>query len=453
MSFMTIEADPVETFLKEADPARLRDAILAMTRRYAEVAHAPAAFVPDESVIPPSGKVYGASEMELLVDSALDFWLTTGRFNREFEKKLSKFLGVHHVLTVNSGSSANLVALSSLTSPTLGPRALKPGDEVISVAAGFPTTINPLLQYGLVPVFLDIDIPTYNIKAEDIEAAITPKTRAIMLAHTLGNAFNLKEVMRVAKAHDLWVVEDCCDALGTTYDGKLVGSFGDISTLSFYPAHHITMGEGGAVFTRNSFLRRVAESMRDWGRDCWCDPGQDNTCRKRYKWKLGDLPEGYDHKYIYSHAGYNLKITDMQAAVGVAQLDRVEGFIAARKHNFAALTERLSRFEDRMILPRATPGSDPSWFGFPITLREGLPFSREDLLAELNGHKIGTRLLFGGNIIRQPYMKNYNYRVAGDLTNSDIVTERTFWIGLYPGLNEGHFDFVADRFAAFFAKF
>lgn len=453
MSFMTIEADPIETLLKEADPARLREAILAMTRRYAEVAHAPAAFIPDESVIPPSGKVYGASEMELLVDSALDFWLTTGRFNREFEKKLAKFLGVHHVLTVNSGSSANLVALSSLTSPTLGPRALKPGDEVISVAAGFPTTINPLLQYGLVPVFLDIDIPTYNIKAEDIEAAITPKTRAIMLAHTLGNAFNLKEVMRVAKAHDLWVVEDCCDALGTTYDGKLVGSFGDISTLSFYPAHHITMGEGGAVFTRNSFLRRIAESMRDWGRDCWCDPGQDNTCRKRYKWKLGELPEGYDHKYIYSHAGYNLKITDMQAAVGVAQLDRVEGFITARKHNFAALTDRLSRFEDRMILPKATPGSDPSWFGFPITLREGLPFSREDLLAELNAHKIGTRLLFGGNVIRQPYMKNYNYRVAGDLTNSDIVTERTFWIGLYPGLNASHFDFVADRFAAFFSKF
>ncbi len=446
----TIEMDTIEALRQSDDPEKLRAEILALTRRYAEIAHAPEPFSPGKSVIPPSGKVYGASEMSSLVDSALDFWLTTGRFNRDFERRLSKFLGISHVLTVNSGSSANLVALSSLTSPSLGERALKPGDEVISVAAGFPTTINPLLQYGLVPVFLDVDIPTYNIRADLIEAAITPKTRAIMLAHTLGNAFDLSEVMRVAEAHNLWVVEDCCDALGTTYNGKLVGSFGDISTLSFYPAHHITMGEGGAVFTRNSYLRRIAESMRDWGRDCWCDPGKDNTCRKRYNWQLGDLPAGYDHKYIYSHAGYNLKITDMQAAVGVAQLDRLDDFIAARKRNFVALTERFSRFEDRLILPQATPGSDPSWFGFPLTLREGQGFAREELLAYLNGHKIGTRLLFGGNVVRQPYMRTYNYRVAGPLTNSDIITERTFWIGLYPGLSEAHFDYVADCFAAFF---
>jgi CDP-6-deoxy-D-xylo-4-hexulose-3-dehydrase len=390
--------------------------------------------------------------MRSLVDASLDFWLTTGRFNDVFEAKLRAFLGVRHALTTNSGSSANLLALSALTSPHLRARALKPGDEVITCATGFPTTVNPALQYGLVPVFVDTSIPTYNIRPDMIEAAVSDKTRAIMVAHTLGNPFDLGEVMRVAKKHNLWVIEDCCDALGATYDGKMVGTFGDIGTLSFYPAHHITMGEGGAVFTNRLLLNRLIESMRDWGRDCWCQPGKDNTCGKRFGHKLGDLPRGYDHKYTYSHCGYNLKITDMQAAVGVTQLDRLEGFIADRRRNFDLLTQAFKPLEDVFVLPEATPNSDPSWFGYVLTIRKGVPFTRDALVRHLNAHRIATRLLFGGNLIRQPYMRERNYRVVGDLTNADIVTDDTFWIGLYPGLGEEHIGYVAEVIGDFLAN-
>lgn len=438
------EMTELRSLVGESDEPQLRRMILDLVGEYARRHHAPAQFVPGTSSVPVSGKVYGAEDMCSLVDSALDFWLTTGRFNAEFEERLATRLGVRHALTTNSGSSANLLALSSLTSHYLRGEALKPGDEVITCAAGFPTTVNPVLQYGLVPVFVDIDIPTYNIKPGAIEAAVTDKTRAIMVAHTLGNPFDLGEVMRVAEKYDLWVVEDCCDALGATYDGRGVGTFGDIGTLSFYPAHHITMGEGGAVFTDKPRLKRVIESMRDWGRDCWCAPGMDNTCGKRFCRKLGDLPEGYDHKYTYSHVGYNLKITDMQAAVGLAQLDRLDGFIEARRRNFDTLTQLLKPLEDHFILPEATPNSDPSWFGYPITLREGTKFSRDDLVKHLDAHRIGTRLLFGGNLIRQPYMQKQNYRVSGDLTNANIVTERTFWIGLFPGLTEAHLDYSVE---------
>jgi CDP-6-deoxy-D-xylo-4-hexulose-3-dehydrase len=431
------------------DEPQLRGLILDLVGQYARSFHAAKPFVPGESAVPVSGKVYGESDMRSLVDSALDFWLTTGRFNTEFEAKLAKRIGTKFALTTNSGSSANLLALSTLTSHNLRHRALKAGDEVITCATGFPTTVNPALQYGLVPVFVDVDIPTYNIQPEMIEAAISDKTRAIMVAHTLGNPFDLDTVMKVAKKHNLWVVEDCCDALGATYNGQTVGTFGDIGTLSFYPAHHITMGEGGAVFTRSATLKLLIESMRDWGRDCWCEPGKDNTCGKRFGHKLGDLPKGYDHKYTYSHAGYNLKITDMQAAVGVAQLDRLDGFIVDRQRNFDQLTELLTPFEDVLILPKATANSQPSWFGFPITLRADAPFTRDDLIRHLDAHKIGTRLLFGGNLIRQPYMKGREYRVVGDLTNSNIVTQNTFWIGLYPGLTENHIAYVTDVMAAF----
>ena len=431
------------------DEPQLRALIGELTGKYARAFHAPKPFVPGASPVPVSGKVYGEADMRSLVDSALDFWLTTGRFNDAFEAKLAARLGVPHALTTNSGSSANLLALSSLTSHYLRGEALKPGDEVITVATGFPTTVNPSLQYGLVPVFVDVDIPTYNIKPEMIEAAVTDRTRAIMVAHTLGNPFDLGEVMRVAEKHDLWVVEDCCDALGATYDGRGVGTFGDIGTLSFYPAHHITMGEGGAVFTGKPRLKRVIESMRDWGRDCWCAPGQDNTCGKRFNRKLGDLPMGYDHKYTYSHCGYNLKITDMQAAVGLTQLDRVDEFIAARKRNFATLTAMFREMEDVFILPEATPNSEPSWFGFPVTIRPGAPFTRDALVRHLDAARIGTRLLFGGNLIRQPYMRQRDYRVVGELMNADLVTENTFWIGLYPGLGDEHLGYVNQVIRAF----
>jgi len=444
------EAD-LQALADQSDEAGLRQMILDLVGEYARRHHAPPEFVPGTSPVPVSGKVYGASDMQALVDSSLDFWLTTGRFNAAFEERLAARLAVRHALTTNSGSSANLLALSSLTSHYLRGDALKPGDEVITVATGFPTTVNPVLQYGLVPVFVDVDIPTYNIAPGMIEAAVSDRTRAIMIAHTLGNPFDLGEVMRVAKKYDLWVIEDCCDALGATYRGQGVGTFGDIGTLSFYPAHHITMGEGGAVFTDKPRLKRVIESMRDWGRDCWCAPGMDNTCGKRFCRKLGDLPMGYDHKYTYSHCGYNLKITDMQAAVGLAQLDRLEGFIAARQRNFDMLTEMLKPLEDVFILPQPTPDSEPSWFGYPITLREGSPVARETLIKHLDEKRIGTRLLFGGNLIRQPYMRDRNYRVAGDLANADIVTERTFWIGLYPGLGESHLQFVTETIASFIA--
>ena len=441
--------DLVDSFRVAGDTEQLRAVILDLAALYADMKHAPKPFVAGESPVPVSGKVCGPEDMRSLVDSALDFWLTTGRFNDAFEARLRKFIGVRHALTTNSGSSANLLALSCLTSPSLKGKALKAGDEVITVATGFPTTVNPSLQYGLTPVFVDVDIPTYNINPEMIEAAVTDRTRAIMLAHTLGNPFDLAEVMRVARKYKLWVIEDCCDALGATYDGQMVGTFGDIGTLSFYPAHHITMGEGGAVFTDKIFLRRIIESMRDWGRDCWCAPGKDNTCEMRFTRQMGDLPHGYDHKYTYSHVGYNLKITDMQAAVGLTQLDRVEGFIADRRRNFALLSEGLAPFEDRLILPKATPRSNPSWFGFTLTIRPGAGFTRDDIVQFLNANKIATRFLFGGNLVRQPYMKDRSYRVVGDLTNADLVTENTFWIGLFPGLTPDHIGYMIETIARF----
>ncbi len=442
-------ASDLDALMASSDTERLRDVILDLSARYADLKHGARPFVAGESAVPVSGKVTSPEDMRSLVDSALDMWLTTGRFNDAFEEKLRKFIGVRHALTTNSGSSANLLALSTLTSPSLKGRALKPGDEVITVATGFPTTVNPSLQYGLVPVFVDVDIPTYNVKPEMLEAAVSDKTRAIMIAHTLGNPFDLGEVMRIAKKYRLWVVEDCCDALGATYEGKLVGTFGDIGTLSFYPAHHITLGEGGAVFTDKIFLRRIIESMRDWGRDCWCQPGMDNTCGIRFERQMGDLPHGYDHKYTYSHVGYNLKITDMQAAVGLSQIERVDDFIAARRRNFALLSEGMAAFEDALILPKATPRSDPSWFGFPLTVRDGAGFTRDEIVQFLNANKIATRFLFGGNLIRQPYMKGRDYRVVGDLTNADIVTERTFWVGLFPGLTSDHIGYMLEQFGRF----
>lgn len=427
----------------------LRGQIQALVAEYAEAAAPVQPFVPGRSVIPPSGKVIGAPEMQRMVDAALDGWLTTGRFNEAFEARLASYLGVKHVLTCNSGSSANLLAFSALTSPLLGAKAIRPGDEVIGVAAGFPTTVNPILQCGAVPVLVDVTLPTYNIDVDQLRAAITPRTRAIMLAHTLGNPFNLDVVMRLAREHGLWVVEDCCDALGSRYRGQLVGSFGDIGTLSFYPAHHITMGEGGAVFTQCDTLRRAIESLRDWGRDCWCAPGRDNTCGKRYCWKLGDLPEGYDHKYTYSHLGYNLKITDAQAACALAQMDRLEGFIEARRRNFGFLHDRLQDLQEFVMLPEPTNCSEPSWFGFPITLRPEANLRRLDLLQHLDSQRIGTRLIFAGNLTRQPYMKGRNYRVAGTLTNTDVVMNDSFWIGLYPSLGEEQLDFVARTLSDF----
>ena len=384
-----------------------------------------------------------------MVDAALDGWLTAGRFNKEFEKRLAKYLGVNHLITTNSGSSANLLAFSTLTSSRLGNRAIKIGDEVIGVAAGFPTTVNPIIQFGAVPVFVDIELSTHNIDPEKIEAAISPKTKAIMLAHSLGNPFNLTVVKKLCEKYGLWLIEDCCDALGSRFEGELVGTFGDIATLSFYPAHHITMGEGGAVFTNNSELISIAESFRDWGRDCYCPPGKDNTCGKRFCWKLGDLPEGYDHKYTYSHLGYNLKITDMQAACALAQLDKLDKFIQLRKENFEYLKDRLTSCEEYLLLPEATPNSDPSWFGFLISLRPEANLRRVDLLEYLDQNKIGTRLLFAGNLTRQPYMLGRNFRVSGNLTNTDYVMENSFWIGVYPGLTKEMLNFSVEKIESF----
>jgi CDP-6-deoxy-D-xylo-4-hexulose-3-dehydrase len=435
--------------MQNANTNAIRAQIAKLVEEYAAIALAPQPFLPGASVVPPSGKVLDASELKLMVEASLDGWLTTGRFNDEFEAKLAAFLGVRYLITVNSGSSANLVAFTTLTSPALGERAIKPGDEVIGVAAGFPTTVNPILQFGAVPVFVDVEIGTYNIDASKIEAAISPKTKAIMLAHTLGNPYNLEVITALCKKYNLWLVEDCCDALGSTYNGQLVGTFGDIGTLSFYPAHHITMGEGGAVFTNNPDLKRIAESFRDWGRDCYCAPGKDNTCGRRFSQQFGSLPEGYDHKYTYSHLGYNLKITDMQAACGLAQLEKAPRFIAQRKEHFAFLKERLASCEEFLILPEATPNSDPSWFGFPITLREDCPVSRVDLLQYLDQNRVGTRLLFAGNLTRQPYMTGRNYRVSGDLTNTDIVMNNTFWIGVQPALTEPMMEFSVSKIEAF----
>jgi len=428
---------------------QIRKQISDLVKQYADLQYTPTSFEAGKHTVPPSGKVIGVAELQNMVEASLDGWLTTGRFNDAFEKRLSEFLGVKHVLTTNSGSSANLLAFNTLTSHKLGDRAVKPGDEVISVAAGFPTTVNPIMQFGAVPVFVDVHIPTYNIDPTKLEAAISPKTKAIMLAHTLGNPYNLDVVTALAKKHGLWLIEDCCDALGSTYKGKLVGTFGDIGTLSFYPAHHITMGEGGAVFTNSNELKKIIESFRDWGRDCYCGPGKDNTCNKRFGWKLGELPEGYDHKYTYSHLGYNLKISDMQAACALAQMDRLEGFIETRKRNFSFLKQRLKSCEEFMILPEETPNSEPSWFGFPITLRENAGTNRVDLLQYLDERKIGTRLLFAGNLTRQPYMFGRNFRVSDELSNTDSIMEKTFWIGVYPGLSEEMLNFTADKLENF----
>jgi len=434
---------------KKIEQDNLRKQIGELVDRYASIEFSPKAFEPGTTLVPPSGKVIGAEELRNMVDASLDGWLTTGRFNEQFEKKLAEFIGVKYAITVNSGSSANLVAFSTLTSPKLGERAIKQGDEVIGVAAGFPTTVNPIIQFGATPVFVDVDQFTHNIDASKVEAAIGPKTKAIMLAHSLGNPFNLEVIVALCRKYNLWLIEDCCDALGTTYRGQMVGTFGDIGTLSFYPAHHITMGEGGAVFTNNYELKKIAESFRDWGRDCYCPPGKDNTCGKRFCWKLGSLPEGYDHKYTYSHLGYNLKITDMQAACALAQLEKAPAFIQARKDNFKFLKERLSTCEEFLQLPEPTEGSDPSWFGFPITIKENSPVSRLDLTTYLDQNKIGTRLLFAGNLTRQPYMINAKYRVSGELSNTDKVMNNTFWIGVQPALTKEMLEFVVEKIESY----
>jgi CDP-6-deoxy-D-xylo-4-hexulose-3-dehydrase len=428
---------------------KIRKNISSLVKKYSDLEFKKIKFIPGKTTIPPTGKVIGDLELQNMVEASLDGWLTAGRFNKEFEKRLAKFIGIKQLLTVNSGSSANLIAFSSLTSPKLKERAIKPLDEVITVAAGFPTTINPIVQYGAVPVFVDVKIPTYNIDENAIEEAITPKTKAIMIAHTLGNPFNLKIVKSICEKYNLWLVEDSCDALGSTYDNKMVGTFGDISTLSFYPAHHITMGEGGAVFTNNIRLKMIAQSFRDWGRDCYCEPGKENTCNKRFDWQLGDLPKGYDHKYIYSHAGYNMKITDMQAACGLAQLNRIKKFIKSRKSNFKYIYEGLKSHEDLLILPEATKNSDPSWFGFPITLRDNISTTRTELLRNLDKKKIGFRLLFSGNVTKQPYMMERKFRTIGNLTNTSIIMNNTFWIGLYPGLTHSELDFVIEQIKKF----
>ncbi len=431
------------------DLNELRFQIGSLVKQFADKALVRPPFVPGDTAIPPSGKLIGAEEIQMMVEASLDGWLTAGRFNAAFEERLAKFLGVKHLITVNSGSSANLVAFSALTSHKLGDRAIKPGDEVIGVAAGFPTTVNPIIQFGAVPVFVDVELGTYNIDVSNLEAAISSKTKAVMLAHTLGNPYNLEAITAFCKKYNLWLIEDCCDALGSTYNGQLVGTFGDIGTLSFYPAHHITMGEGGAVFTNNGELKSISESFRDWGRDCYCPPGKDNTCGKRFCWKLGALPEGYDHKYTYGHLGYNLKITDMQAACGLAQLDKAPTFIQKRKDNFKYLKERLATCEEFLILPEATKNSNPSWFGFPITIKDNSPVSRVELLDYLDQGKVGTRLLFAGNLTRQPYMAGRNYRVSGDLKNTDVVMNNTFWVGVQPSLTQDMLEYCATKIENF----
>tara|TARA_R110002094_G_scaffold28438_16_gene41451 strand:+ start:2360 stop:3670 length:1311 start_codon:yes stop_codon:yes gene_type:complete len=428
----------------------LREVVLAAVTEYAAARDSFPVFVGGETTIPPSGKVIGGPEMVAMVDAVLDGWLTTGRYNAEFQRVLSEFFGVRHALTTVSGSAANLLAVTALTSDKFKERALRPGDEVITVAAGFPTTVNPILQNNLIPVFVDVELPTYNVDASKLEEARSERTRAIVLAHTLGNPFNLEAVKAFADKYDLWLVEDCCDALGATYGGQSVGTFGDVATLSFYPAHHITMGEGGAVLMRSSRLKKVVESFRDWGRDCYCEPGVENTCGNRFDWKLGDLPLGYDHKYIYSHCGYNLKITDMQAACGVAQMGRVEDFIAKRRRNFFIASEMFKEFSPWLILPEATPNSDPSWFGFPISLRENLNVERVELLRFLEERRIGTRLVFAGNLTRQPYFDRVDYRISGGLTTTDFIMNQSFWIGTYPALGSEHYAYIAQSFRDFF---
>lgn len=405
--------------------------------------------IPGQDYIPVTGKIIDEADILMGIEATMDAWLTAGRFSELFEKKFASYMGSRYSFLVNSGSSANLLAFYSLTSPKLGDRAIRSGDEVITVAAGFPTTINPMIQFGCIPVFIDIDIPTYNVKAEDIEKAISPKTKAIMLAHSLGNPFNLDIVTAIAKKYNLWLVEDDCDSLGATYNNKKTGTFGDIATLSFYPAHHITMGEGGAVLVNNASLKKITESFRDWGRDCWCAPGCDNTCGKRYDWQLGGLPEGYDHKYTYSHIGFNLKVTDMQAAIGLSQLDKADNFIAKRRSNFEKLTERFKALEEYFILPKATSNSNPSWFGYMLTVKDEKRISRNKLVEYLENNKIGTRLFFGGNLLRQPAYAGLNYRKIDDLPNTDMVMNNSFWLGVWPGLDDVHYDYIIEKIKAF----
>lgn len=428
----------------------IKSRILDLVNDYSNISFKEKEFIPGVSEVAVSGKVIGALEIQNMVEASLDGWLTTGRFNEQFEEKLSKFLGTKCLLTVNSGSSANLIAFSTLTSSNLKERVIQKGDEVISVAASFPTTVNPIIQFGAIPVFIDVKIPTYNIDENLVETAITNKTKAIMLAHTLGNPFNVKKIKEICDKYNLWLIEDTCDALGSKFDGQNVGTYGDLATLSFYPAHHITMGEGGAVFTNSKKLERIAESFRDWGRDCYCPPGKDNTCKKRFGWQLGNLPFGYDHKYTYSHLGYNMKITDMQAACGLAQLNSLNEFIKKRKNNFSFLYKNLKNLEEFFILPEPEKDSEPSWFGFPLSLKKNNNYNRNDLIKYLSDRKIGTRLLFSGNLTKQPYMKNKSFKVHGELKNTDFIMENTFWIGLYPGLSEEHLQYTVDTIQNFF---
>lgn len=446
MEFKVTDLINVEDLQKN----KIRKQIELLVDQYASLEFSNKKFIPGRTPVPPSGKLIAGEELKNMVNASLDGWLTTGRFNELFEKKLAEFLEVRHAITVNSGSSANLVAFTTLTSKKLGSRAISPNDEVITVAAGFPTTVNPIIQVGAVPVFVDIDRNTHNIDASKVEAAISSKTKAIVLAHSLGNPFNLEVISGICKKYNLWLMEDCCDALGSTYENQKVGTFGDIATLSFYPAHHITMGEGGAVFTNDDELLQIATSLRDWGRDCYCPPGKDNTCGKRYCWNLGDLPSGYDHKYTYSHMGYNLKITDMQASCALAQLDKANFFIQKRKDNFQFLKNRLSHCEEFITLPTATEGSDPSWFGFPMTLKESAQITRLELLQYLDQYQIGTRLLFAGNLVRQPYMAGEKYRISGDLKNTDFIMTNTFWVGVHPSLSFEMLEYVASKIENFF---
>jgi len=427
----------------------IRAQIRALVAEYHEAAFAPRPFVPGESPVPVSGRVFGASDVQHLVDAGLDFWLTTGRFATQFERRFAQVMSARHAMLCNSGSSANLLAVSALTSPALDGRALRPGDEVITVAAGFPTTVNPIFQNGLVPVFVDVDLPSYGIDVTQLEAARSAKTRAIIVAHTLGNPYDIGAVSEFARQHGLFLIEDCCDAVGATFDGKSVGTFADLATVSFYPAHHITMGEGGCVLAHTPKFKRIVESFRDWGRDCWCDPGKENTCGKRFGWQFGSLPQGYDHKYTYSHVGYNLKLTDMQAAVGVAQLDRLEEFVAARRANYGYLRERLAGLEDVLEFASVHPRANPSWFGFPMRVREEAGFDRNAFVRFLEGRKIATRLLFGGNLTRQPAYRDREFRVVGDLARTDQVMRGTLWIGCYPGLTTEMLDYVASSVHAF----
>ena len=431
----------------------IKQQIHELVGEYYKTAFAEQTFMPGETAVPVSGRVFDDDEINTLVDASLEFWLTTGRYADQFEREFAQYLGVRHAMLCNSGSSANLLALSALTSPRVGDRQLQPGDEVLTVAAGFPTTVNPIIQNGLIPVFLDIDLRTHNIDTSRLADAISPRTKAIMVAHTLGNPFDLDTVMEIVAEHNLWLIEDNCDALGATYQGRKTGSFGHLATVSFYPAHHITMGEGGCVVTKHPALKKLVESFRDWGRDCWCPPGKDNTCGKRFDWQLGELPHGYDHKYIYSHIGYNLKTTDLQAAVGVAQMRKLPQFIDSRRRNWQRLYDGLSPYREFLMLPEPTPNSDPSWFGFLVTVRPEAPFSRREIIQYLEDNKVATRLLFGGSLLRQPAYQHVSHRVVGELTNTEIAMNQTFWIGVYPGLTAAMIDYMIDTFASYFRQF